>query len=116
MHIPGVSDLLDKGDMPQSLILITGPSGSGKTVYCRQFFAEGLFDGEYCIYVSSSLTNKQFRNQFSNIEKLNLDKSSTFINPYLYNKPADSQQQHLSSQSVSISSIDTYQKSTNTDQ
>jgi KaiC/GvpD/RAD55 family RecA-like ATPase len=116
MHIPGISDLLDRGDIPRSLMLLMGQSGSGKTIYCRQFISEGLFDGEYCIYVSSSLTNKQFRNQFSNIEKLNLDQSSTFINPHLYNKPADSQQQHLSSQSVSISSIDTYQKSTNTDQ
>jgi KaiC/GvpD/RAD55 family RecA-like ATPase len=116
MHIPGVSYLLDKGDMPQSLILVTGPSGSGKTVYCRQFFAEGLFDGDYCIYVSSSLTNKQFRNQFSSIEKLNLDQNSKFINPYLYNTPADNQQRYLSSHSVSISNIKAYDKSTGADQ
>jgi KaiC/GvpD/RAD55 family RecA-like ATPase len=116
MHIPGVSDLLDKGDMPQSLILLTGPSGSGKTVYCRQFFAEGLFDGDYCIYVSSSLTNKQFRNQFSSVEKLNLDRNSKFINPYLHNTPADNQQRYLTSHSVSISNIKVYDKSTDAEQ
>ena len=112
MHIPGVSDLVEKGDIPQSLILITGPSGSGKTIYCRQFLVEGLFDGDYCIYVSSSLTDKQFRNQFSSIEKLNLGQNSMFINPYLYNTLGDNQQQYFSLHSVSISNIKAYDKST----
>ncbi|MGB7953062.1 MAG: hypothetical protein WCF23_03705 [Candidatus Nitrosopolaris sp.] len=57
----------------------------------RQFLADGLLDRDYCIYVSSSLTDKQFRTQFSNIENLNLIENSKFINPYLHNGPFDKQ-------------------------
>ena len=60
-------------------------------MYCRQFLADGLLDRDYCIYVSSSLTDKQFRTQFSNIENLNLIQNSKFINPYLHNDPFDKQ-------------------------
>ena len=60
-------------------------------MYCRQFLADGLLDRDYCIYVSSSLTDKQFRTQFSNIENLNLIENSKFINPYLHNGPFDKQ-------------------------
>src|SRR3954469_15669630 len=84
MQIPGISDLLDKGTIPDSVLLLTGPAGAGKSMYCRQFFTDGLFDGDYCIYVSSNLTDKQFRSQFSNIEKLKLIQNSKYINPYLY--------------------------------
>jgi KaiC/GvpD/RAD55 family RecA-like ATPase len=82
MQIPGISDLLDKGTIPDSVLLLTGPAGAGKSMYCRQFFTDGLFDGDYCIYVSSNLTDKQFRSQFSNIEKLKLIQNSKYINPY----------------------------------
>ena len=84
MQIPGISDLVGKTAIPESLILLTGPSGSGKSVYCRQFFTDSLLEGSYCIYISSSLINKQFKNQFSKIE-LDLDQNSLFINPYLHN-------------------------------
>ncbi len=85
VQIPGASALADKGTIPESLLLLTGPIGAGKTMYCRQFLADGLLDRDYCIYISSSLTNKQFRTQFSNIENLNLIQNSKFINPYLHN-------------------------------
>jgi archaellum biogenesis ATPase FlaH len=91
MHIPGTSALIEKGTMPGSLLLLTGPIGAGKTMYCRQFLADGLLDRDYCIYVSSSLTDKQFRTQFSNIENLNLIENSKFINPYLHNDLFDKQ-------------------------
>jgi hypothetical protein len=91
MQIPGTSALIEKGIIPESLLLLTGPIGAGKTMYCRQFFADGLLDGDYCIYISSSLTNKQFRTQFSNIENLNLIENSKFINPYLYDRPVGNQ-------------------------
>ena len=91
MQIPGISDLLDKGVIPDSLLLLIGPAGAGKSMYCRQFFSDGLFDGDYCIYISSSLTNKQFISHFSNIEKINLIQNSKFINPYLYRSSLDSQ-------------------------
>ncbi|HET7391255.1 MAG TPA: ATPase domain-containing protein [Nitrososphaeraceae archaeon] len=105
MQIPGISDLLDKGVIPDSLLLLIGPAGAGKSMYCRQFFSDGLFDGDYCIYISSSLTNKQFINHFSNIEKLKLIQNSKFINPYLYRSSLDSQAQYpsLSSSSSSFS-------------
>jgi KaiC/GvpD/RAD55 family RecA-like ATPase len=112
MHIPGISELVGKGTIPESLILITGPSGSGKTVYCRQFFADGLLEGSYCIYISSSLINKQFRNQFSDLEKLNLDQNSVFINPYLYNMPGDNRLPYLSSRSISLSDTETEAQTT----
>jgi KaiC/GvpD/RAD55 family RecA-like ATPase len=95
MQIPGISDLLDKGTIPDSVLLLTGPAGAGKSMYCRQFFIDGLFDGDYCIYVSSNLTDMQFRSQFSNIEKLKLIQNSKYINPYLrhtHHHQLDSQQ------------------------
>jgi KaiC/GvpD/RAD55 family RecA-like ATPase len=85
MHIPGISFLTEKKTIPERLLLLTGPIGAGKTMYCKQFFEDGILDGDYCIYISSSLTNKQFRTQFSNIENLNLIQNSKFINPYLCN-------------------------------
>ena len=91
MQIPGTSALIEKATIPESLLLLTGPIGAGKTLYCRQFLADGLLDRDYCIYVSSSLTDKQFRTQFSNIENLNLIQNSKFINPYLYNGPFNKQ-------------------------
>src|SRR5919198_170652 len=112
MYIPGISELVGKGSIPESLILITGPSGSGKTVYCRQFFADGLLEGSYCIYISSSLINKQFRNQFSDLKKLNLDQNSMFINPYLYNMPGDNRLPYLSSRSISLSDTKTEAQTT----
>ena len=83
MQIPGTYSLTGKGTIPESLLLLTGPVGAGKTIYCRQFIIDGLLDGDYCIYVSSSLTDKQFKTHFSNTENLNLYKNSKFINPYL---------------------------------
>jgi KaiC/GvpD/RAD55 family RecA-like ATPase len=83
MLIPGTYSLTGKGTIPESLLLLTGPVGAGKTIYCRQFIIDGLLDGDYCIYVSSSLTDKQFKTHFSNTENLNLNKNTKFINPYL---------------------------------
>jgi len=83
MQIPGTYSLTGKGTIPESLLLLTGPVGAGKTIYCRQFIIDGLLDGDYCIYISSSLTDKQFKTHFSNTENLNLYKNSKFINPYL---------------------------------
>ena len=84
MQIPGIADLIEKGTIPESLLLLTGPAAAGKSIYCKQFFSDGLIDGDYCIYVSSSLTDRQFRKQFPNVEKLILIQNSKFINPYLY--------------------------------
>ena len=107
MRIPGISNLVEKETLPESLILITGHSGSGKTLYCRQFLADGLSEGSYCIYISSSLTFRQFRTQFSNIK--NSDQNCKFLNPYLYSVHSDNLQQY-SSHSLSTSSINSTDK------
>jgi len=87
MQLPGSSFLTDKVEIPSSVLLLTGPVGAGKSMYCRQFFVDGISNGDYCIYLSSSLTEKQFRKQFSNIESASLAQSAKFINPYLTVKP-----------------------------
>ena len=91
MQIPGTYSLTGKLTIPESLLLLTGPVGAGKTMYCRQFVIDGLLDGDYCIYISSSLTDKQFKTHFSNTENLNLYENSKFINPYLCKGHLDNQ-------------------------
>ena len=86
----------EKKTIPERLLLLTGPIGEGKTMYCKQFFEDGVFDRDYCIYVDSNLTNKQFRTQFSNIENLNLIQNSKFINPYIYNSALGKQRANSS--------------------
>ena len=90
MQIPGISDLLAKGTLPPSLLLLTGPAGVGKSMYCKQFFKDGLVNGEYCIYLSSSMSEKQFRSMFSNIEKSKFLENSNFINPYFLSPVSNS--------------------------
>jgi KaiC/GvpD/RAD55 family RecA-like ATPase len=109
MQIPGTSALIEKGTIPESLLLLTGPIGSGKTMYCRQFLVDGLLDKDYCIYISSSLTDKQFRTQFSNIENLNLIQNSKFINPYLHTGPVGNH--YSSSVSINKTSVSGFEKS-----
>ena len=87
MQLPGSSFLTDKGLIPSSVLLLIGPVGAGKSMYCKQFFIDGISKGDFCIYLSSSLTEKQFRKQFSNIESASLAQYSKFINPYLTMKP-----------------------------
>src|SRR2546421_6270057 len=110
MQIPGIADLIEKATIPESLLLPTGPAGAGKSIYCKQFFSDGLIDGDYCIYVSSSLTDRQFRKQFPNIEKLILIQNSKFINPYLYpiSPPSSPPPPPPSSSPSSLSTQDQY--------
>src|ERR671931_368996 len=106
MHIPGLTSLIDREEtLPSSiLLLLTGPPGVGKTMYCRQFLEDGLFDGDYCIYISSNLTDRQFRSLFSDNEKINLTQNSKFVNPYIYSEGVNnSQRQHSSNYSISAS-------------
>jgi archaellum biogenesis ATPase FlaH len=103
MQIFGTSALIEKGTIPESVLLLTGPIGAGKTMYCRQFLVDGLLDRDYCIYVSSSLTDKQFKTRFSKIQNLNLIQNSKFINPYLHHGPLDKQGYSFSHYSSSLS-------------
>ncbi|HEY8522432.1 MAG TPA: ATPase domain-containing protein, partial [Nitrososphaeraceae archaeon] len=83
-QIPGLSSLTDKDIIPYGLLLLYGPIGSGKSVYCRQFFLDGISEGDYCIYISSNLTEKQYRNAFSNIQESDLSRNARFVNPIRY--------------------------------
>ncbi len=81
--IPGISSLIDK-EIPNGLILLYGPIGSGKSVYCRKFFLDGISAGDYCIYISSNLTENQYRSMFSTVQGLDLSRSAKFLNPLRY--------------------------------
>ena len=85
MQIPGQSDLITRETekIPDSLLLLCGPAGAGKTMYCKQFFVDCLMNGYYCIYISSSLTDRQYRTLFADIDESKLLQGSHFINPYL---------------------------------
>lgn len=79
-QIPGISEFVDKA-IPAGLLLLTGPAGAGKTMYCRQFLADGLLNDDYCVFVSSNLTEKQCNDLFSKIDPT-LVKNLKFVNPY----------------------------------
>ncbi len=81
MRIPGISHLVDGGNLPNSVLLLIGPVGAGKTMYCRQFFIDGLDNGDHCIYISSTLAENQYKNLFAS--RIGLPEHSVFINPYL---------------------------------
>ena len=99
MQIPGQSDLITREtELPDSLLLLCGPAGAGKSMYCKQFFVDRLMNGYYCIYISSSLNDRQYRNLFADIDESKLLQSSHFLNPYLQKTPTGS-----SSLSASIS-------------
>ncbi len=84
MQIPGQSDLITREtEIPDSLLLLCGPAGAGKSMYSKQFFVDCLMNGYYCIYISSSLTDRQYRSLFADIEESKLLQSSHFLNPYL---------------------------------
>ncbi|MEJ7640862.1 MAG: ATPase domain-containing protein [Candidatus Nitrosocosmicus sp.] len=61
---------------------MTGPKMSGKSTYCNNLFTNVINNGGFCIYVSSSLTGKQYKNLFLSKSK-NLEMSSKLINPHL---------------------------------
>ena len=81
MRIPGISHLVEAGTLPNSVLLLTGPVGAGKTMYCRQFFIDGLDNDAHCIYVSSTLSENQFKSLFAS--RVDVLEHSKFVNPYL---------------------------------
>jgi len=83
MQIPGITHLVGKDNISNSILLLTGPSGAGKSIYCRQFLLDGILQNEYCIYLSSNLTMDQYSDLFSNFEKSVVSEYSIFINPYI---------------------------------
>ncbi len=71
------------------IFLLTGPKFSGKSSYCNNLFVNAINDHSFCIYVSSSFTEKQYNNLFSS-KTTYIEKNSKLINPYLINQIAHS--------------------------
>ncbi len=84
-EIPGAIQLIGKDNLEKlanvSLILM-GQQGSGKTLYSRQFLLNGLRAGACCIYLNSSINEKECRDLFYEIGKGTIN-NFNFINPYL---------------------------------
>jgi archaellum biogenesis ATPase FlaH len=87
LPIPGYKELLGKDyhegqNTDNYLFLIMGPGRSGKTTYCKTFFESYLKTGNGGIFLSSTLTNRQYRNLFNSFSST-LDSTSFFINPFM---------------------------------
>lgn len=87
MPIPGYKELLGKdhsedqnGD--NTLFLIMGPGRSGKTTYCKTFFESLLKIGNSGIFLSSTLTKRQYQNLFNSLSSI-IESNSFFINPFM---------------------------------
>ena len=82
MQIPGLHQIINKDTIPESIFILNGNPGVGKSVYCRNFYLDGLLNGDYCIYIDCLLGIKNFKKLFSEIEEEILNQNSLFINPY----------------------------------
>ncbi len=82
MQIPGLHQITNKDTIPESIFILNGNPGVGKSVYCRNFYLDGLLNGDYCIYIDCLLDFKNFKNLFSEIEEEIFNQNSLFINPY----------------------------------
>ncbi|WP_410766609.1 RAD55 family ATPase [Haloferax sp. DFSO60] len=69
MRIPsgvsGFDDLIQGGFLPHRLYVLSGPPGSGKTTFTAQFIAEGLRNGETCMYITMHETEDELVNDMS---------------------------------------------------
>ena len=87
MPIPGYKELLGKDHHYKSidnvLFLLIGPGRSGKTTYCKTFFQSHLKAGYNGIFISSTLTKRQYQTLFPTSLSSILDSNSFFINPFL---------------------------------
>ena len=82
MQIPGLHQITNKDTIPESIFILNGNPGVGKSVYCRNFYLDGLLNGDYCIYIDCLLDFKNFKNLFSEIKEEIFNQNSLFINPY----------------------------------
>ncbi|HEX2408694.1 MAG TPA: ATPase domain-containing protein [Nitrososphaeraceae archaeon] len=87
MSIPGYKELLGKDHHEEQnndniLFLLMGPGRCGKTLYCKTFFQSHLKTGNSGIFLSSTLTKRQYQNLFNGLSNI-LDSNSFFINPFL---------------------------------
>src|SRR6187431_31459 len=87
LSIPGYKELLgndhhEDQHNDNTLFLIMGPGRSGKTTYCKTFFESLLKMGNSGIFLSSTLTKRQYQNLFNSLSSI-IESNSFFINPFL---------------------------------
>jgi len=87
LPIPGYKELLGKDhsedqNSDNTLFLIMGPGRSGKTTYCKTFFESLLKIGNSGIFLSSTLTKRQYQNLFNSLPSI-IESNSFFINPFM---------------------------------
>jgi KaiC/GvpD/RAD55 family RecA-like ATPase/class 3 adenylate cyclase len=94
IQIPGIVELVgaenedgskrtDRPVLAPSLFLLTGPSGAGKTVYCRQFILDAIKHGSHVIFLTTSVSDRQFKMMMPAESAGKLSQSCSFINPYI---------------------------------
>jgi archaellum biogenesis ATPase FlaH len=89
-YFPGNEYIFSGLKLPNSgIFLLRGPKFSGKSSYCNNFFINAIKDNNFCIYVSSSFTEKQYIHLFSSKTKY-FEKNSKLVNPYLIHQIATS--------------------------
>lgn len=94
IQIPGLVELVgsenedgskrtDRPVLAPSLFLLAGPSGVGKSVYCRQFMFDAIRNGFHVIFLTTSISDRQFRMLLPPDSTGKLAQSCSFINPYI---------------------------------
>jgi KaiC/GvpD/RAD55 family RecA-like ATPase len=88
MRIPsgvsGFDHLVQGGFLPGRLYVLSGPPGSGKTTFTAQFVAEGLRNGEDCLYVTMHESRDELAEDMSSydfgFEALSTSEQFRFVN------------------------------------
>ena len=88
MRIPsgvsGFDHLVQGGFLPGRLYVLSGPPGSGKTTFTAQFVAEGLRNGEDCLYVTMHESRDELTEDMSSydfgFEALSTSEQFRFVN------------------------------------
>ncbi|ADQ66270.1 reca-superfamily ATPase possibly involved in signal transduction [Halogeometricum borinquense DSM 11551] len=72
MRIPsgvsGFDHLIQGGFLPGRLYVLSGPPGSGKTTFTTQYVAEGLRNGENCMYITMHESREELVNDMSSYD------------------------------------------------